>query len=176
LERIAIVARVVGQFSGVIDIGWRCVRASVAPVLSAALLATFMTAAGLAAVAGWLLRMNRTLAGVGAVPAMTDPAVRSSARIREPTTRRVAPRPVAWRTGLGDTAYARRRGTRAGGRCALRRGDRVVIPADRDRAVGLRETTCASAATRAAHGFDRGHAAVHGADGFRSPLDASRRR
>jgi potassium/hydrogen antiporter len=76
VERVAVVALVVILFNGGIDIGMRRLRASLVPVLSLGLLGTFLTAAGIAGAAHWLLGMDWTLAGLlGAALAPTDPAV-----------------------------------------------------------------------------------------------------
>jgi cell volume regulation protein A len=76
VERVAVVALVVILFNGGIDIGMRRLRASMVPVLSLGLLGTFLTAAGIAATAHWLLGMEWTFAGLlGAALAPTDPAV-----------------------------------------------------------------------------------------------------
>jgi cell volume regulation protein A len=91
IERIAVVALIVILFNGGIDITLRRLRASIVPVLSLGLAGTFLTAAGIAAVAHWVLGMDWTLAGlVGAALAPTDPAVMFSVLGR---------REIAGRTG-----------------------------------------------------------------------------
>ena len=76
VERVAVIALVVILFNGGIDIGMRRLRASLVPVLSLGLVGTFLTAAGIAGAAHWMLGMDWTLAGlIGAALAPTDPAV-----------------------------------------------------------------------------------------------------
>jgi cell volume regulation protein A len=76
VERIAVVALIVILFNGGMEIGWRRVRGSLAPVLSVGLLGTFATAALIAGFAHLALGMTWTVAGlVGAALAPTDPAV-----------------------------------------------------------------------------------------------------
>ncbi len=76
VERIAVVALVIILLNGGMDIGWRRMRRSAAPVLSLGVLGTFATAALLAVAAHVLLGFSWTLAGLlGAALAPTDPAV-----------------------------------------------------------------------------------------------------
>ncbi len=76
VERIAVVALVIILLNGGMDIGWRRMRTSLAPVLSLGVLGTFVTAALIAIAAHVLLGFNWTLSGVlGAALAPTDPAV-----------------------------------------------------------------------------------------------------
>src|SRR3954452_3966559 len=76
VERIAVAALIVILFNGGIEIGWRRVRGSLAPVLSVGLLGTFATAGLVALFAHVVLDMSWTVAGlVGAALAPTDPAV-----------------------------------------------------------------------------------------------------
>jgi cell volume regulation protein A len=76
VERIAVVALIVILFNGGMEIGWRRVRGSLAPVLSIGLLGTFATAGLVALFAHVALGMSWTMAGlVGAALAATDPAV-----------------------------------------------------------------------------------------------------
>ena len=76
VERIAVAALIVILFNGGIEIGWRRVRGSLAPVLSVGLLGTFATAGLVALFAHLVLDMSWTVAGlVGAALAPTDPAV-----------------------------------------------------------------------------------------------------
>jgi potassium/hydrogen antiporter len=76
VERVAVVALVVILFNGGIEIGWRRLRGSAAPVLSVGLIGTFATAGAVAAFAHLALGMDWTTAGlVGAAVAPTDPAV-----------------------------------------------------------------------------------------------------
>src|SRR5512132_3340966 len=76
VERIAVVALIVILFNGGLDIGWRRVRASAAPILSIGLLGTFATAGLVAVIAHYVLGFEWMLAGiVGAAIAPTDPAV-----------------------------------------------------------------------------------------------------
>jgi cell volume regulation protein A len=76
VERIAVVALIVILFNGGMEIGWRRVRGSLAPVLSIGLLGTFATAGLIALFAHVVLGMGWTVAGlVGAALAPTDPAV-----------------------------------------------------------------------------------------------------
>src|SRR3954452_2918983 len=75
-EGIAVAALSVILFNGGIEIGWRRVRGSLAPVLSVGLLGTFATAGLVALFAHLVLDMSWTVAGlVGAALAPTDPAV-----------------------------------------------------------------------------------------------------
>jgi potassium/hydrogen antiporter len=76
VERIAVVALVVILLNGGMDIGWRRMRSSLAPVLALGVVGTFLTAAVVALAARVLLGFDWTLAGiVGAALAPTDPAV-----------------------------------------------------------------------------------------------------
>ncbi|HEY2637739.1 MAG TPA: cation:proton antiporter, partial [Solirubrobacteraceae bacterium] len=76
VERIAVAALVVILLNGGSDIGWRRMRASLAPVLALGIAGTFVTAALIALAAHVLLGFDWTLAGlVGAALAPTDPAV-----------------------------------------------------------------------------------------------------
>jgi cell volume regulation protein A len=76
VERVAVVALIVILLNGGMEIGWRRLRGSAAPVLSLGLVGTFATAAGVAAFAHWALGMDWTIAGlIGAAVAPTDPAV-----------------------------------------------------------------------------------------------------
>src|SRR3954453_16331848 len=64
VERIAVVALIVILFNGGIEIGWRRVRGSLAPVLSVGLLGTFATAGLIALFAHLVLGMTWTVAGL----------------------------------------------------------------------------------------------------------------
>src|SRR3954454_20494353 len=76
VERIAVVALIVILFNGGMEIGWRRLRGSAAPVLSVGLLGTFATAGLIMLFAHAVLGMSWTVAGlVGAALAPTDPAV-----------------------------------------------------------------------------------------------------
>jgi cell volume regulation protein A len=76
VERIAVVALIVILFNGGLEIGWRHVRPSLAPILSVGLLGTFATAGLVALFAHVALGLSWTVAGlVGAALAPTDPAV-----------------------------------------------------------------------------------------------------
>ena len=83
VERIAVVALVVILFNGGIDIGWRRLRASAAPILSLGVLGTFGTAGLVAVVGHYALGFDWILAGiVGAAVSPTDPAVMFSVLAR----------------------------------------------------------------------------------------------
>lgn len=76
VERIAVAALIVILFNGGLEIGWRKVHGSLAPILSVGLLGTFATAGLLATFCHFALGMSWTVAGlVGAALAPTDPAV-----------------------------------------------------------------------------------------------------
>jgi cell volume regulation protein A len=76
VERIAVVALIVILFNGGLEIGWRKVRGSLAPILSVGLLGTFATAGLIALFAHVVLGLSWTVAGlVGAALSPTDPAV-----------------------------------------------------------------------------------------------------
>jgi cell volume regulation protein A len=76
VERIAVAALIVILFNGGLEIGWRRIQGSLAPILSVGLLGTFATAGLLAVFCHVALGMDWTMAGlVGAARAPTDPAV-----------------------------------------------------------------------------------------------------
>jgi potassium/hydrogen antiporter len=76
VERIAVAALIVILFNGGLEIGWRKVRGSLAPILSIGLLGTFATAGLIAVFCHAALGLDWTIAGlIGAAVAPTDPAV-----------------------------------------------------------------------------------------------------
>jgi potassium/hydrogen antiporter len=76
VERIAVAALIVILFNGGLEIGWKKVQGSLAPILSIGLLGTFATAGLIAVFCHLALGMGWTVAGlVGAALAPTDPAV-----------------------------------------------------------------------------------------------------
>lgn len=76
VERIAVAALIVILFNGGLEIGWRRIQGSLAPILSVGLLGTFATAGLLALFCHAVLGMDWMIAGlVGAALAPTDPAV-----------------------------------------------------------------------------------------------------
>lgn len=76
VERIAVAALIVILFNGGLEIGWRKVQGSLAPILSVGLIGTFATAGLVALFCHAALGMSWTVAGlVGAALAPTDPAV-----------------------------------------------------------------------------------------------------
>jgi potassium/hydrogen antiporter len=76
VERIAVVALVIILINGGMDIGWRRMRSSLAPVLALGVVGTFLTAGVVALAAHVVLGFDWVLAGiVGAALAPTDPAV-----------------------------------------------------------------------------------------------------
>lgn len=76
VERVAVAALIVILFNGGLEIGWRKVQGSLAPILSVGLLGTFATAGLLAVFCHAALGMSWTVSGLlGAALAPTDPAV-----------------------------------------------------------------------------------------------------
>jgi cell volume regulation protein A len=76
VERIAVAALIVILFNGGLEIGWRKVQGSLAPILSVGLIGTFATAGLVAVFCHFVLGLGWTVAGlVGAALAPTDPAV-----------------------------------------------------------------------------------------------------